>query len=566
MKNKILLLAVLFILSAVLFLSFTKFNTGQSMNNSEAISLIKDIERKVVPIMSALNLAYFDASVSGKMEDYQKAAKYEMEVSKIYTDKQTFQKLKTLKESNSITDPLVKRQVNLVYHDFLRKQIDTAKLEKMINISTEIEHKFSTFRAKQGDKALSDNEVEKILQTSTDIKELEAVWLASKQVGEVVAEDIIQMAKLRNEVAREQGFRNYHEMELLLNEQDPVEVEKVFDELDSLTRQTFINYKDEIDAVLCKRLGIDKSQLMPWHYQNRFFQEAPKIYNVEFDKYYVGQDVLKLVSQYYKGIGINIDPIISNSDMYEKPGKNQHAFCTHIDKKGDVRILCNLKNNSYWMSTLLHEFGHGIYDMYIDTALPYFLRDPAHTFTTEAIAMLFGRFTTNPQWLQDMLNISDKEKASISEACEKSFKLQQIVFSRWAQVMYRFEKELYGNPDQDLNKVWWELVERYQMVKKPAGRNKPDWASKIHIATAPCYYHNYLLGEILASQLHYYIIKNVIKSNDYKNQSFVNNAQVGNYLIEKVFKPGNRDHWNIMIKNATGETLTAKYYAQQFVK
>ena len=29
----------------------------------------------------------------------------------------------------------------------------------------------------------------------------------------------------------------------------------------------------------------------------------------------------------------------------------------------------------------------------------------------------------------------------------------------------------------------------------------PDWAAKIHIATNPVYYHNYMLGEMMASQL-----------------------------------------------------------------
>ena len=88
----------------------------------------------------------------------------------------------------------------------------------------------------------------------------------------------------------------------------------------------------------------------------------------------------------------------------------------------------------------------------------------------------------------------------------------------------------------------------------------------MHIATSPCYYHNYLLGELLASQLYYYITKEIFKSEDYKNQSFANNKAVGDYLLENIFKPGARYYWNDMIEKATGEKLTAKYYAMQFVK
>jgi peptidyl-dipeptidase A len=99
------------------------------------------------------------------------------------------------------------------------------------------------------------------------------------------------------------------------------------------------------------------------------------------------------------------------------------------------------------------------------------------------------------------------------------------------------------------------------MLKKPENRNMPDWATKIHIALYPCYYHNYLLGDLLASQLYNYISSNITV-----NTSLVGEKAVGDYLREKVFLPGARYYWNDMIERATGEKLTAKYYAKQFVK
>lgn len=128
------------------------------------------------------------------------------------------------------------------------------------------------------------------------------------------------------------------------------------------------------------------------------------------------------------------------------------------------------------------------------------------------------------------------------------------------------ENTPYEDPEQDLNALWWNLVETYQLIRKPEDRNEPDWATKIHIALYPCYYHNYHLGELLASQLFYYITRNVLGSDDFRNQSFVNHPEIGKYLVEKVFMPGNRWYWNYMIEKATGEKLTAKYYAKQFVK
>jgi peptidyl-dipeptidase A len=129
------------------------------------------------------------------------------------------------------------------------------------------------------------------------------------------------------------GFANYHDMSLRLSDQDPEKIEKLFDELDSLTRGTFVALKTEMDSFLAARYRISTEQLMPWHYQNRFFQEAPTIYHVDLDSYYANQDVVKLAREFYSGIGLDATAILDKSDLYEKEGKYQHAFCTHIDRQ-----------------------------------------------------------------------------------------------------------------------------------------------------------------------------------------------------------------------------------------
>lgn len=545
-----------------------KFNSEEARKmEQEYEKLIADYEALMKPAYKDMSLQYFIAATNSTPENWELYAQKEMLVNKILSDKQLFERIKKIKESNLIQDPIKRRRIEVIYLTFLGKQVDTAKLNQITKLQSEIENKYSTFRAEYRGKKLSDNDVEEILKTSTNNKELQEVWEAQKKIGRVVASDIIKLVKMRNEIARELGFKNYHEMSLKLSEQDPAEIEKLFDELDNLTRNAFTTEKSKMDEILAKRYNIKKEELMPWHYQNRFFQEAPKIYDVDLDQYYKNKDIVQLAKDYYSSIGLPIDDIVARSDLFERENKNQHAFCINIDRDAkDIRVLCNIKPNARWMETMLHENGHALYEKYLDDKLPWDLKTPAHIFTTEAIAMLFGRFATNPQWMVDMLKISTEEAKKIQEPARNTLRLQQIVFSRWSQVMFRFEKSLYENPDQDLNKLWWDLVEKYQMLKKPAGRNEPDWATKIHIATSPCYYHNYLLGELLASQLQNYIITNIIKGKPGQDYSFVNNKEVGKYLIDKVFSVGAKYQWNEMIEKATGEKLTPKYYAKQFLQ
>lgn len=131
--------------------------------------------------------------------------------------------------------------------------------------------------------------------------------------------------------------------------------------------------------------------------------------------------------------------------------------------------------------------------------------------------------------------------------------------------MVRFERALYENPDQNLNKLWWDLVEKYQGLTCPEGRDEPDWASKIHIADTPVYYHNYLIAELLASQLTETIGRKVLNSDDPFNADFAADPRIGKFLVDNIFHAGSRYPWNEMIERATGEKLTSVYYARQFI-
>ncbi len=532
---------------------------------TELLSFLNKFDAIVQPLTKESALAYWNASISGNDADWEKSEALNIELTKVFSNKEDFAILRRIKESEVITDILLKRQLLVIYNAYLGNQVDTELLNTVIKMQTEIEKKYSNFRVDVNGKKLSDNEVDEVLKTSTNSAELQQTWEGHKAIGPLVAPDIISLVKKRNEIAVQLGFGNYHEMSLKLSEQDPGNISSLFNELDELTHDSFAELKSEIDTFLSKRNQVKTQELMPWHYQNRFFQEPPAIYSVDLDKYYKSQDIEALTTDYYASIGLDIRDMLAKSDLYEKPGKNQHAYCINIDNLGDVRVLCNLKPNASWMGTMLHEFGHANYDKYIDPQLPFSLRSPAHTFTTEAIAMFFGRMSSNAQFLVDMKLTDTADALNVAEESFKVLRLEQLTFSRWAQVMYRFEKALYADPSQDLDTLWWNLVEKYQMIKRPTNRNQPDWASKIHIATSPCYYHNYLLGELLASQFNHYISANVLKSND-SGQSYSGNTKVGDYLKEYVFKPGACYRWNEMIEKATGEKLTAKYYAEQFIK
>ena len=542
------------------------YGNGATREEQKLQEFIEAHVSKIKPLYKAASLAYWDAATTGKPEYYDKVSELEIEIRKIYSNAEEFKFLKGLKESGQVEDAILVRQLDRLYNAYLKNQIEPQLMERIVKLATKTEEKFSTFRGKIDGREVTDNEIREILRKDINSEKRKKAWLASKEVGDVVSADLVELVKLRNEGARKVGFGNFHLLSLAIGEQDAAEVDRIFDELYEATKEPYARLKAEVDEALAKKYGVSVEELRPWHYHDPFFQERAIIYDVDLDVYYEGKDVREIATRFYAGIGLPVESILAGSDLYERKGKNPHAFCTDIDREGDVRILCNLKNNEQWMETILHELGHGVYDKYHDFDVPYLLREPAHIFTTEATAMFFGRLCDNAAWMQQMLGLTDEEKSEIEKVSGRYARLKQLIFARWATVMYEFEKRLYANPDVDLNKLWWELVEKYQFVKRPQGRNEPDWAAKIHFTTSPCYYHNYVLGELFASQLERYIVREVLKEKTGREISYVNQPKVGEYLRERIFEEGAVYHWKEMIKRATDEPLMVKYFVDEFVK
>jgi peptidyl-dipeptidase A len=528
------------------------------MEENSVKEFLEEQTEKIKVLYKDATHAYWDATTKGNKEDYEKYEFAQKEMAKFLNNKENYEKVKELLKAD-IKDKLVKRQLKLLYNSYLGNQGDIKLINKILEKSTSMEEKFNTFRANLNGKELTDNQIKDILKAETDSRKLQEAWEASKMQGELVAGDLIELVKLRNELARSLGFENYYVLSLEVNEQKEKYIVKIFEKVAKMTDVPYEEIKKKIDNCFYKRYNT--KELKPWHYQDLFFQEAPHITNVDLDKFYT-EDILVKAEKFYLSIGIDVSDILKRSDLYERPGKYQHAYCMDLDREGDIRSLMNVKNTDKWMDTVLHELGHGIYWKYIDKSLPFLIRDTSHTLTTEAIAQLFGRLSKNTSFIKKFCNVSSEEVDKAEKDIEESLKFKGLIFARWSQVMFNFERSLYSNPDQDLNKLWWDIVKEYQGIN--FSRDKADWASKIHFVSGPVYYHNYLIGELYASQINNHIAKKILKKKSSRNIDYAGNKEIGDYLKAKIFFPGAIYNWDELIENSTDEKLNPKYWVKDF--
>jgi peptidyl-dipeptidase A len=514
---------------------------------------------KIIPLDKELSLASWDAARTGAADAEKRTEELDVAYQSIYADPDDYRLLKEM-AGGPWDDPLLARQHKLLLDAYTGSQIDRETIERMAALETKLRTAYNTHRGEVRGEKLPDGEIKRILHESDDSELRREAWEASKSIGPLVRDTILEVVRLRNQNARKLGFSDYYTMRIALDDLDIDRVYAILGELEKASDGPWKRAKGALDARLSERFGVAVEDLQAFHYQDPFFQEAPPS-EAELDAFYPGKDMEAAARAFFGDMGLFADKILARSDLYEREGKNQHAFCTDIDHSGDVRTLCNLRENAQSMGTLCHELGHAVYSEGYDMSLPWLLRRPAHGFLTEAIAILMEYFPRKGEWLEKYLDADPRKAAEAGKLSAREQAVSDLVITRWFLVMCHFERALYADPEQDVDTLWWDMVERFQHVKRPAGRHMPDWATKIHIALYPVYYHLYPLGATVASMLRHAMRKSYPTAAE-----GLGDPAFGAFLREEIFFHGARYPWEELLQKATGEPLTTRYWAEEWEK
>ena len=520
---------------------------------TDALSLVEAAETRLRPLEEARNTAWWDASVRAGDDTERRRAETEIAYSNALADGSLFEEIVRARGSDG-HDPMVARCLDLLHDLMLRHQLPDSLRARIVELEAAVETRYARHRGVVRGAEVDDNEIKRILRESDDPAERREAWEASKTVGAAVAEDVRELARLRNEAARELGHRDWFALSLATDEMDEQRLLETLAACDRATAEPFARWKGRLDTRLAERFGCAESDLRPWHYADPFFQEPPTEGSVDLDPLFQGQDVVALARDTYERLGLDVAGILDRSDLYPRSGKNQHAFCIDVTRGGDVRVLANVVANHSWTETMLHELGHGVYDLGLDRELPWLLRS-THLVTTEATALLFGALARDREWLESVRGVDAGDVESLAPRLQAAGAAEHLVFTRWVLVMTGFERVLYADPDGDLDSAWWELVSRYQLVTPPDERRAPDWAAKIHIAVAPVYYHTYLYGSIVAMQLREALTSGA--------GGLVDRPEAARLLATRLFAPGQFVRWDRLVADASGQPLSVGSLARE---
>ena len=241
-----------------------------------AEQFIRSHEEKVRPLERAAALAWWNANISGKDEDFAAKEETQNRLDAALADGERFAELKALKGS-SLDDPIRARQIDVLYLTYLEKQVDPRSCRRSPPGRTPSRRR-STSPApgrRQG------NDRQRGPPGPQGIRRPGAAEgrLAGEQGGRTRRRDGPEGAGPAPQPGGTLlGFNDFHAMQLSLNEQSQEHVLKLFDELDDLTREPFLASSGRSTPGWPGRYGIRAEDMNPWHYHDPFFQEPPAVY------------------------------------------------------------------------------------------------------------------------------------------------------------------------------------------------------------------------------------------------------------------------------------------------
>ncbi len=436
-------------------------------------------------------------------------------------------------------------------------------------------------------KPVTTNDLDDILKAETNIEKRLAAWQESKEVGKVLKEGLNKLRGLRNETVQALGYDDYFTYQVSdygmttgemmdLNQQLIEEIWPLYRELHTYARYNLAaKYKQEVPEMipahwLPNRWGQDWSEMISVEGVNLdavLEEKGPEWLIKQAERFYISLGFDELPESFYE-----------ESSMYPLPEdaeykKNNHASAWHMNLEEDVRCLMSVIPNAEWYETTHHELGHIYYFIsYTNPDVPPLLREGANRAFHEAVGSLMGLAAMQEPFLAHLGLVAAAEVDSLRreelkvQALLKEA-LNYVVFIPFsAGVMTSFEHDLYVDSlgMDEFNERWWTLSEKFQGIAPPAPRGEEycDAASKTHINNDAAQYYDYALSNVILFQLHDHIAKNILNT-DPRNTNYYGNKEVGAFL-KTILTPGATKDWRALLKETTGEELSAKAMLSYF--
>lgn len=428
-----------------------------------------------------------------------------------------------------VSDPVLARRLELWDRVFRSARVaaDPAIRELVNRISDAL----VDFRYQVQGEEMDLGAVRHVLRTEQDRERRRAAWRSFAPLSRSLAAPTRELFHRRNEAARREGFRDYVEMQLADQGLAPDQVKGILQELRTASEASY----RRLLAEGAERHGLE--QIQPWDL--KFLLEGEGGLAV---RHFPRSGILPRMEEWAGDHGLDLAGLGITVHFLDIP---YNGLCMSV-APGDIRILANPSDGHNYYKTLFHELGHSLHSAFNRPGSHILRREPA--VFSEGMAETLAYTVQDPAWLAHV---------GVTEAEVEQAGLQTrgpwYAYLRERSAHALFEYEAYANPDGDLDGLN-AAIEAEMMGSEADGA--PRWAAEPNAwySRYPVYWQNYVLADVIASQLHHYLRQQF--------GGFWRHKEALEHVRRECWEPGGRVDWQEKLRRATGEGLSAAALAQ----
>ena len=425
-------------------------------------------------------------------------------------------------------------------------------------------------------KCLTLNDMENIMASSRDPKELERVWAGWHSIAPPLRAKYSRMVVLANKGARDLGFANVGEMWRAGYDMPPDAFSSDLDRLWQEVRPLYISLYTYVRSSLVKKYGTsvvrEDAPIPADLLGNMWAQDWSNIYPLvappDADPGYDLTEILKARNigpvnmvhygeRFFMSLGFPpLPPTFWTRSMFTKPLDREvvcHASAWDVDTLSDLRLKMCIQITGEDFLTIHHELGNNFYQRAYNKQPPLF-RDSANDGFHEAIGDTIALSVT-PEYLKQIGLLENVPPASSDMGLLMRKALEKVAFLPFGLMIDKWRWAVFSGKiaPSDYNKAWWDLRLEYQGIAPPVARSDADFdpGAKYHIpANTP--YARYFMAAILQFQFHRALCKTAGYTGPLNRCSIYNNKEAGAKLA-KMLEMGKSRPWPDALEALTGQ-------------
>ena len=434
------------------------------------------------------------------------------------------------------TTPPVHRRLELLERILLDAQVEQSP--EVVRLRSRMSERIITFRPRWKGRRVNRATIFEVEQKGPNESDRRAAFYALDPLHRPLEGLLQELVELRNERARELGYRTMAAMRHSFDHLTPERVRSLAETAGRLARPALRELREKYQE------ATDRACWHPWDFLYARELQAPLP-----DRWFPRREMMPRILKAVREWGIRTDRMRFRLVYHDTPFG---GLTLAPDPPTDVRILVHPQGGWVRYMVLFHEVGHAVQSASVRAPghlLRWHENIPGFGAYHEGIGGLFEDIPNSLEWLTTMPRVERKR----AEQFARLQKDANLIWAAWHGCWIRTEQLLYERPGRD------PTAEAQRYERTVFGYDEYPCRSFVDtfFVDSPIYASNYLLAILFGRQLSRTL-------RDLFGDPLWPNRRVGPWLIRNWFAPGSLVDWLPHLKELTGRPFGAEAFAKAF--